>query len=64
MIIDRYLDCINRQKNNDWSHNYSVNWCEQNSIVGFFRFHSAKSLKNEISILEKKSLMPLTYQIL
>ena len=37
--IERKLNCINKQKNNDRLHNYFVNWCEQNSVVDSFRFH-------------------------
>ena len=39
MIIDRNLDCINRQINNDRSCNHFVIWCEQNSAVDSFRFN-------------------------
>ena len=45
MIIDRKLDCINRQKNNDRSCNYLVNWCEQNSVVDSFRFSCPEDRK-------------------
>ena len=45
MIIDRNLDCFNRQKNNNRSHNYFVNWCEQNSVVDSFRFSCPEDRK-------------------
>ena len=39
MIIDRNLDCINRQKSNHMSHIYFVYWCGQSGVVDSFRFH-------------------------
>ena len=45
MIIDRNLDCINRQKINERLCNHFVSWCEQSSAVDFFRFNCPEHRK-------------------
>ena len=45
MIMDRNLDCIDRQKNSDRLFNYFANWCEQNSAVDPFRFNCPEDRK-------------------
>ena len=43
--MERNLDCINRQKNNNRLYNYFVNRREQNSVVDSFRFNCPADIK-------------------